>query len=245
MNSADHMHGAAFPATRWTLVQAVQSEDPKDAARAMEEICRAYWYPIYAFLRRSGHDRYDAEDLAQAFFERLVSEETLRDARNGQGRLRSFLLGVLKRMLSDHSRHHAAQKRGGGRAPVSFDAMEAEERYACEPRDTRDPEQVFARAWARELFAGVRGRLREAVASAGRGEVFDVLLPFLMLEGEPPSYREVAAQLGASEAGTRILIFRLRTKFRDLLGEQVSRTVLGEKEAAGELAWLRSVLAEN
>lgn len=238
----DRTSHSPFPVTHWTLVQAVQSGSPEEAARALDAICHAYWYPIYAFLRRSGHGAHDAEDLTQAFFERLVTEESLHDAQREHGRLRNFLLGVLRRLLSDRTRHLTTQRRGGAHVHVSFDAMDAEERYACEPQDTRDPELLFAQAWARELLAGVRTKLREAVAATGRGVDFDVVLPFLLLEEEPPTYREVAAQLGSSEAGTRILIHRLRTKFRDLLREEVALTVESEKEIAGEMAWLQTVL---
>lgn len=234
---------SAFPSTHWTLVQAVQGGDPESAARAMEELCRGYWYPIYAFLRRSGHREADAQDFTQAFFHRLITEEAILTARPEDGKLRSYLLAVLKRLLSDHGRHHSAQKRGGGVPHVSFDAMEAEERYACEPQDTSDPETVFCRAWADDLLAGVRGKLRSAYESAGRSEVFEVLLPFLMWENEPPSHREIASKIGSSETATRLLIHRLRVKFRSLVREEVSRTVLSPDEIPAEMAWFQSIVA--
>lgn len=233
---------AAFPTTHWTLVQAVQSGDPDSVARAMEELCKGYWYPIYAFLRRSGHSQEDAQDFTQAFFHRLITEEAILTARQEDGKLRSYLLGVLKRLLSDHGRHHATQRRGGGIPHVSFDAMEAEERYACEPQEAMEPESLFTRAWANDLLAGVRGKLRVAYESAGRTEVFDQLLPFLMWEEEPPSHREIAEKIGSSETATRILIHRLRVKFRSLVREEVARTVLSPDEIPAELAWLQSVV---
>lgn len=234
---------ASFPTTHWTLVEAVQSGDPTTVARAMEDLCKGYWYPIYAFLRRSGHSQADAQDFTQAFFHRLITEEAILMARQENGKLRSYLLGVLKRLLSDHGRHHAAQRRGGGVAHVSFDAMEAEERFSCEPLDGGDPESVFTRAWANDLLAGVRGKLRTAYESAGRTEVFDLLLPFLMWDDDPPSHREIAEKIGSSETATRILIHRLRVKFRSLVREEVARTVLSPDEIPAELAWLQSVLA--
>jgi len=236
---------ASFPTTHWTLVQAVQSGSPDEAARALETLCQGYWYPIYAFLRRSGHREHDAEDLTQAFFHRLVTEEALQTARQETGKLRSYLLGVLKRLLSDQARHDAAQKRGGGVPNVSFDAMGAEERYALEPGDSRDPEWIFTQAWARQLLIDVREQLRQAHAASGRAEIFELLEPFLALDTDPPSYREIARQIGSSEAATRILIHRLRVKFRTLLREEVARTVLTPEEIPGELAWLQGVLAER
>ncbi len=234
---------AEFPTTHWTLVQAVQGGNAEDAARAMEELCKGYWYPIYAFLRRSGHAAHDAEDLTQAFFQRLMTQDALMCAQQEAGKLRSWLVGVLKHQLSDHFRHLGTQKRGGGIPHVSFDEMAAEERYTLEPQTESDPEAFFTQVWAQDLLASVRSRLREAYEAAGRKEVFDLLLPYLMWDKEPPSGREIAEKIGSSEVGARILIHRLRVKFRTLLKEEVARTVLAPEEIPGELAWLQGVLA--
>jgi len=236
---------SAFPTTHWTLVRTVQGKDAAAAARAMEELCKGYWYPIYAYLRRSGHNPEDAEDLTQSFFEKLITEDAIQTAREEAGKLRSFLLGILRHALSDHLRNTGAQKRGSHSPHVSFDEMNAEQRYASEPQDIRDPEWIFTRAWAHELLAGVREKMRAAFKSAGRGETFDLLLPYLLWDDEPPSHRELAEKLGSSEAATRILIHRLRTKFRELLRTEVARTVLTPEEIPGELAWLQGVLAEK
>ena len=229
--------------TRWTLVQAVQSDDGEKAAQAMEALCHCYWYPIYAFLRRSGHNAQDAEDLTQEFFQKLVTGTALDTARQDGGKLRSYLLGILKRQLSKRARHDHAQKRGGGQTQLSFDALQASERYELEPLDNHDPEWLFTHAWAQDLLASVREKLRAAYQVTGHEGVFDILLPFLIWDKEPPSHREIAAQIGSSEAGSRILIHRLRTKFRDLLRDEVSLTVLTPEEIPEEMAWLQNVLA--
>ena len=239
-----HSHHADFPTTHWTLVQAVQGGDADDAARAMEKLCAGYWYPIYAYLRRSGHAAHDAEDLTQAFFQRLITEGGLLSAEQKDGKLRSWLLGVLKHLLSDHFRHHGTQKRGGGISHISFDEMAAEDRYTHEPQTMGDPDAFFTQVWAQDLLTTVRGRLREAYEAAGRKEVFELLLPYLMWDQEPPSCRQIAAKIGSSEVATRILIHRLRVKFRTLLKDEVARTVLTPEEIPGELAWLQSVLAK-
>jgi RNA polymerase sigma factor (sigma-70 family) len=235
---------SSFPTTHWTLVQTVQSGAPEDAAKAMEAICQRYWYPIYAFLRRSGHTQHDAEDLTQAFFERLVSEEAIQAVRREQGKLRSYLLGVLKRLLADQYRRDSTQKRGGQVVRLSFDEMAAEERYRFEPQDTRDPEWLFAHAWARELFTSVQVKLRDAFAAAGRAEAFEVLLPFVTCETPAPSQREIARKLGASETAAGVLVFRLREKFRALLQEAITDTVLTPEDVPGEMKWLRSMLTD-
>lgn len=234
---------ADFPDTHWTLIRAVQSGNADEAARAMEELCKGYWYPIYAYLRRHGHAMEDAQDLTQEFFHRLITEEALLVAKQEAGKLRSWLLGVLKHLLSDTARHRAAQKRGGGILHISFDEMAAEERYTSEPQAENDPDALFTHVWAQDLLASVRARLREAYEAAGRKEVFDLLLPFLLWDKEPPSCREIAGKIGSSEIATRILIHRLRVKFRTLIKEEVARTVLSPEEIPGELAWLQSVLA--
>ena len=244
MAGASHSHHADFPTTHWTLVQAVQGGDADDAARAMEKLCAGYWYPIYAYLRRSGHAAHDAEDLTQAFFHRLLTEKALDMAQQGSGKLRSWLLGVLKHLLSDHFRHLGTQKRGGGIPHISFDEMAAEERYAHEAQTTGDPDAFFTQVWAQDLLTTVRGRLREAYEAAGRKDVFDLLLPYLMWDQEPPSCRQIAEKIGSSEVATRILIHRLRVKFRTLLKDEVARTVLAPEEIPGELAWLQGVLAK-
>lgn len=189
MSSPAHSQ-AAFPATRWTPVRAVQSGDPADAEQAMAQLCERYWYPIYAFLRRSGHAAADAEDLTQEFFQRLIERDTIKSVQHEGMKLRSFLLGCLKQTLSDHARHLNTQKRGGRQAHISFDEMEAEERYALEPKDQRDPERLYTQAWAHELFTSVRARLKESFKQSRKAEVFEALLPFITLDDEPPSYRD-------------------------------------------------------
>lgn len=211
----------------------------------MAQLCERYWYPIYAFLRRSGRSAADAEDLTQAFFQRMIERDTIRSMQHEDTKLRSFLLGCLKQTLSDQARHDNADKRGGKLALESFDEMEAAERYDNEPQDTRDPERLFAQAWAHELFAGVREKLKDSFTQSRKAEVFDVLLPFITMAEEPPSYREVAAGMGSSEASVRILVFRLREKFRELLREEIAQTVVTAEEVDAELAWLHGVLTNR
>lgn len=235
--------GQQFPPTRWSLIERVR-EGGDSSRAAINELCRAYWYPIYAFLRRQGRRKEEAEDATQGFFVKLLADDSLSAASAESGRLRTFLLAVLKHYLVDLYRVEGAQKRGGGREMVSFDAMEADERYAAEPIDNQNPETIFMRAWAGEMLAGVRGKLRDTLAASGRAEHWDTLLPFLLWDAEPPSYRDIAAKLGSSETAARLLVFRLRTKFRDLLREEVSQTVTGAGQADDEIAWLRSILVK-
>lgn len=236
--------GPEFPTTHWTLVTRVREGGAVRQA-ALEELCRLYWYPIYAFLRRRGLSPQDAEDFTQGFFLKILAEESFSLADENKGRLRTYLLHHLKRHLFDRNRFDGALKRGGGASTVSFDEMQAEERYAHEPLDERDPESLFTRAWVSELLAGVRDKLRADFEDADRPQIFEALLPFLLLDDNLPPYREVATKLRATEVSVRLMVSRLRAKFRDLLREEIARTVEGPEEVAAELEWLKGVLART
>lgn len=231
-----------FPTTHWTHVQLVQNGSAEEAAKALEAICRRYWYPIYAYLRRRGCTPHDAEDFTQAFFQELIEDDTLQGVRQERGSLRAYLLGVLQRLLVDHARRASAQRRAAEKSAISLEELSAEDRYSREPQETRDPEWVFARAWAEEVFASVRVKLREAFTASGREEVFETLLPFLTCEEPVPSQREIAAKLGGSENAAGILVFRLRKTFRELLEQEIAATVLDPKEIPAEMAWFQKML---
>jgi DNA-directed RNA polymerase specialized sigma24 family protein len=168
-----------FPTTHWTLVaRARQGGEVKRAA--LEELCGLYWYPIYVFLRRRGFSQQDAEDLTQGFFLKLLHNETFEAADGNKGRLRTFMLHALSHHLIDQHRHQSAQKRGGGQMIVAFEDLRAEERYASEPHDKRDPEWLFTRAWAKSLVDVVHKKIREQFAETRSPEVFERLSPFLL-----------------------------------------------------------------
>lgn len=238
-------HSSPFPTTHWTLIQSVQQGSEEEAARAMEDICKNYWFPIYAYLRRSGRSAHDAEDITQAFFTQLISDRSIvANVRQERGKLRSFLLTVLVRLLSDLGRHDRAIKRGGGKSVASFDAMEAEERYGHEPQDVRDPEKIFLHAWAGGVLHGVHARLKAAFQEEGRLEMFEVLDPYLGSEDSQPPYEELAAKLGSNAGAVRLLVHRLRKKFRTLLEREIAKTVMRPEDIEEELAWLRKVMTE-
>jgi RNA polymerase sigma-70 factor (ECF subfamily) len=235
------VRGRVFPATQWELV-ASAGQGGEAGEAALEELCRLYWYPVYAFLRRHEYARADAEDMTQGFFAKLLTDDSFVAADSEKGKLRTFLLCALQRYMVDRTRHESALKRGAGLV-ISFDGMDAEERYANEPQDSRDPETLFSRAWAHGLLAAVRTKLRAAFEVSGRAYVFEMLLPFLMWDDEPPSHRELAQRMGCTEAASRIHIMRLRKKFRDLLHDELASTVKSQEEIPGEITWLRSMLS--
>jgi DNA-directed RNA polymerase specialized sigma24 family protein len=231
-----------FPTTHWTLVMRLHEGGAARHA-ALDELCALYWYPIYAFLRRRGFAQHDAEDVTQSFFAKLLRDETFEVADAQKGKLRTLLLASLERHLADQHRRLGALKRGGGETIIAFEELHAEQRYALEPQDHRDPEWLFTRTWAQLLLDGVRDKLRAVFAETGRSEVFELLLPFLLMEDTPPSYRDVARKLDSSETAVRLIVFRMRARFRELLHDELSRTVSSPGEVAGELEWLKATLA--
>lgn len=232
-----------FPSTDWTLVMRLH-EGGEVRRAALEELCGLYWYPIYVFLRRRGYPQHDAEDLTQGFFLKLLSDETFDAAQEDQGKLRTFLLSALERHLADQLRRKGAMKRGGGAQIIAFEALKAEERYALEPLDHRDPEWLFTQTWAHLLLEGVRNKLRETFVEAGRAAVFEAVLPFLIMDEALPSYRDVAQRLDSSETAVRLLVFRMRNRFCQLLHEEVARTVAFPGQVEQELEWIKSILRQ-
>lgn len=231
----------SFPTTHWTLVQIVKSDDRAQSAKALEAICTRYWYPVYAYLRRSGRSAHDAEDFTQALFEKLVRDDVLPQVQRERGRLRSFLIGVLKQVISRQQRHDAAEKRGGGVTMFSL-SEDAGERYAGEPLYIDDPEKLFDRAWARELLETVRSRLKQAFADNQKAREYEVLEPCLGLGDELPPCAELARQLGSAEGKVRVVIHRLRKKFRDMLEQEIAKTVVDPADIGEEMEWMRMVL---
>ncbi|MEM9018754.1 MAG: ECF-type sigma factor [Verrucomicrobiota bacterium] len=232
-----------FPTTHWTLVQTIRTGDSEEVAEALDEVCQNYWYPVYAFLRRSGKGEQDAEDLTQAFFAKLISEETLQHAEQERGKLRTFLLAVLNRMLVDDTRHRMAEKRGGGQPVFSLDHLDAEERYRNEPTDSDDPEKIYLRAWANQVIDASRNKLKSAFEKEGRESLYQKIEPFLTTDEDTPPYAKLANELNSSEGAVRLLVHRTRKKFRAQLEKDVAKTVIDAKDVDEELDWLKSALA--
>lgn len=235
---------SSFPTTHWTLVQIVQGGDKKQAALALEDLCERYWYPIYAYLRRSGRSAHDAEDLTQMLFQKLVADEALQQVQQERGRLRSFLIGMIRRVISKQDRHDDAQKRGGGQTLISLDETVADDRYSLEPADLQDPERLYDRAWAMQLLESVRQQLRASFIKNGRLAEYESLEPYLGLDDAPPPYAELAASRGKQEATIHLLVHRLRKKFRELLEAEISKTVVNAEDIEAELAWMKEVLGK-
>lgn len=231
-----------FPTTSWTLVRKVQKGGEAEARAAMEEICRQYWYPVYAFNRRQGFDAPDAEDLTQNLFAALVARETIQAAREEKGRLRSFILSMLREMNANHLRHRKAEKRGGKAVIVPLDEAGAEERYRHEPREITDPALLFDRAWAERLLAAATERLRADFETGDNLDDFRQLREYLPLGENATPYAEAAKTLGIAESALRLQIHRMRKRYARHLEAEIAQTVADPKEQKEELAYLLEVM---
>jgi len=234
-----------FPDTRWSLVVNAGSGDSDSAREALGELARIYWYPLYAFARRSGNPAEDAEDLTQGFFAHLFSDgrvQRIGDA--SHGKLRSFLLASMKNHMLNQIRKESALKRGGGTAAIELDAVSAERRYALEyTTDTETPETLFERRWALEILDRTFTRLRTEYEKAGKLDRYEALKDTLSRGKSNPSFKEIGQHLDIDEGAARVAAHRLRRQFRALLREEVADTVELDTEVDGELKYLQQILA--
>lgn len=212
------------------------------AAEALDWLCRSYWPPIFAYLRRTGHASAEAEDLTQMFFARLLERGHLGRLQHREGRFRSFLLTFLKHFLMEERARASAQKRGGGRVFVSRDAFTEEERQGWEPREAMTPEKAFDRRWAELVLERARIRLGDEYRAGGKGELFDALGEVQLGERSAGGYARLGADLGLSEAAIKSAVHRLRRRYREILGEEIARTVSGREAFHEEVRHFLEIL---
>jgi RNA polymerase sigma-70 factor (ECF subfamily) len=242
MNGGDTRGGGAFLPTRWSLVARAADGREPEAAGALESLCSAYWYPLYAFLRRHGRSPQDAEDLVQGFFAEAIEKGRLARADPARGRFRTFLLASLRHHASNEAERGRASKRGGGRRLTSLDAVDAERRYALEPSTHETPERLFERQWAREVLARALRRASERARSGPpeRAERFEALLPLFWDDGPPQ--REVAERLGIGETAVKVALHRLRAQVREDLRAEVLETLADPGDLEDEMRRLAAAL---
>jgi RNA polymerase sigma-70 factor (ECF subfamily) len=235
------MSASQFATTHWSLILAARDRAEPGAEDALGSLCGEYWYPLYAYIRRRGHNPDDAHDLTQEFFARLLEKDVLADVDRGKGKFRSFLLATCNHFLANEYDRAHAMKRGGGRRMFSLDAADAEGRYRAEPADSLTPEKLFERRWALALLQRVMARLRDEFEAKAKEKVFEQLRGFLV--GDKGSgYRAAAEALGLSEGAVKVAVHRLRQRYRELLHEEIGRTVGGPDEVADEVRALFAAL---
>ncbi|MCE5303183.1 MAG: sigma-70 family RNA polymerase sigma factor [Planctomycetaceae bacterium] len=235
---------AGFAATRWTLVLDAAGGSPTpQASAALAELCRMYWYPLYAYVRRHGRESHEAEDLTQEFFLRLVSPNFLADVDRRHGRFRAFLLASFQHFLANAADRNKALKRGGGRPILSLDVGVAETRYQREPFHTLTPEKLFERHWALTILEQVLVRLQaESYVLNGGSAFFDRLKPYLTTGRQSSGYAEAADDLAMTEGAVKVAVHRLRRRYRQLLREEIAQTLASAEEIDDEIRHLWSCL---
>jgi RNA polymerase sigma factor (sigma-70 family) len=232
-----------FTTTRWSLVLAAgqRSHDAR-ASEALENLCRIYWYPLYAYIRKRGYTSEDAEDLTQEFFARLLARDYVARADPHKGKFRSFLLAGINYLLSDERDKARRLKRGGGKKVISFDEKAAEARYRLEPVEKTTPELLYERSWVATLLQRAATRLREEYIAAGKAALYDQLTEFRLDATGQRAYAEVAAQLGQSESAVKSTILRLRRRHHQLVREEIAETVADPSDVDGEIHYLLQML---
>jgi RNA polymerase sigma-70 factor (ECF subfamily) len=234
--------GYGFQTTHWSVVLRAGELDSPEALTALESLCRTYWYPLYAFLRRRGHNHEQAQDLTQAFLARLVHKHQIPKADPVRGRFRTFLLSSLENFARSHHRDAHAEKRGGLVEMVSLELKTADERYSTEPVDDLSPDRFYEKQWAGALLQSVLVNLRQEFTTGGRQELFDALEPHLWGDDDSTPYAGIGKTLNMTVVAIRVTLHRLRQRFQDLLRLEVAHTIDDPAAVDDELRQLRRAL---
>jgi RNA polymerase sigma-70 factor (ECF subfamily) len=233
-----------FATTHWSVVVAAGDTQTAQSAEALETLCRTYWFPLYAYVRRQGASLEEAEDLTQEFFLRLLSGRLVKYAHPECGRFRTFLLTSLKHFLVSEWRKAERQKRGGGQFFVPWDTRAAEQYYAAEPPGALAAEQIYEKRWALTLMERALTRLRDEYHAAGKGPLFEALKQCVWGEESPRPYAQIAKELGVTEEAVKTGVHRLRERCREVLRTEVAHTVARPEEIDDELRHLIEVFSE-
>lgn len=230
-----------FPPTRWSLIHRMQCGDDTTRRESLEWLCTAYWKPVYGWLRTRGAAPADAEDTTQEFFARLIAGDWLAEVQADKGRLRAFILVLLKHHAANEHDHRRALKRGGAISFVPFDPAEAEAAWASQPSGGVSPDVVFDRQWAIQLLERVMRGLRASYEKAGKAALFDELRDYLSGGSVEESYGASAARLGMKESAVKVAAFRLRERYRERLRTEVRDTLDSPDAVDEEIRWLFQV----
>ena len=231
-----------FATTHWSVVLLAAQESSPDAASALERLCRTYWYPLYAYARRQGHNPPDGEDLTQQFFAGFLEKKYFGLANPDRGRFRSFLLASFKHFLANEYHRGRTARRGGQCSFVPWDENDPETHYRGEPVCETSPDKLFERTWALTLLEKVMKDLQREYVRAGKGEVFNKLEVFLSGEKSEATYAQIGAALGMGESAVKMAVLRLRRHYGEMLRDEIAHTVAGPASVEDELQHLRDAL---
>ena len=237
------MPGDIFATTHWTVVLAAGQRHTPQADGALAELCQTYWFPLYAYVRRRGHNKEDAEDSVQAFFAKLLEKNFLESADSAKGKFRAFLLVSLKHFLANEWDKSQAQKRGGGAAHLSLDWQTADAKFQVAATNEPSPDKAFDREWALALLAKVIERLQKECEADGKMKLFEQLKMFLTAGKADSAQAEVARVLDMEEGAVRVAIHRLRKRYRILLRAEIAQTLTDESQVDAEMQALFGAFA--
>ncbi len=232
-----------FSATRWSMVFRAAEDSELKQNKDLDQICRACWYPIYAFVRRQGYSPEDAQDLAQGFFVHVMENNVLSHADPERGRFRSFLLGAVRHFVSNEARKNRAEKRGGRVSFVPVDIDDGEERYEREIAHPDTPEKLFQRSWAENLLQCAMDALKKDYEKQGKLNLFNALQPFLAGSSNPDSYQELGLKLGMSSGTVAVAVFRMRKRYGEVLRHEIAQTVEDPADIEHEIRLLLEAVA--
>ncbi|HEU5395527.1 MAG TPA: sigma-70 family RNA polymerase sigma factor [Verrucomicrobiae bacterium] len=227
--------GDIFATTHWTVVLAAGRRSTPQADSALEQLCRTYWFPLYAYVRRRGYTREDAEDLTQAFFARFLAKNYLGSVSAERGRFRAFLLVSMKHFLANEWNKAQRQKRGGGEKPLSLDWQSADTKFQVAANNGESPDKAFDREWALTLLNRVVENLRRECEADGKGNLFAKLKIFLTTDKDDASPAAMATELGMDQTAVRVAIHRLRKRYRQLLRAEIRNTLSEAGDVAEEM----------
>ena len=235
--------GDIFATTHWTVVLAAGRRHSPQSDHALEELCRTYWFPLYAYVRRRGHTKEDAEDLVQAFFARFLKKNYLEGLSAERGRFRAFLLASLKHFLINEWKKLQRLKRGGGEMLLSLDWRTADTQFQVAATNEPSPDKAFDREWALALLAKVIERLQKECEADGKTKLFGQLKIFLTSGKDGTAQAEVAQALGMEEGAVRVAIHRLRKRYRELLRDEIAQTLADAADVDEEMRALFGAFA--
>lgn len=235
----------AFVTTHWSVVLKAGRSDTTRARDALDKLCKTYWYPLYAYVRRRGHAAHAAEDLTQEFFAQLLVRHSLASAHPERGRFRSFILTAMNHFLVNEWSKARAKKRGGDRQPLSLDLAAAEERFDLEPADSATPDKVFEKQWALALLNAGLSRLEAEYQRAGKSELFAALKQTLTGSRESQPYEESAVRLQMSVGAVKVAVHRLRKRYRELIRAEIADTLAQPQDIDEEMRHLFNALAQK
>lgn len=231
-----------FATTHWTVVLTARDGQSALAGDALEKLCRTYWSPIHAYISRQGYEAAEAQDLTQEFFLRLIEREYLQHLRHQRGKFRAFMLTLVKHFLQEQRGKARARKRGGGMVFVPLEQLSEGRSYLIEPVDRYSPDQAFERRWAQTVFQVALERLHQEYVDGGKQALFDALKDYQPREAGGPSYAQIGARLGMTEAAVKSAVQRMRQRHREILREEIAHTVTAPEEIEEEIRHLRDVL---